>query len=254
MNLSLINPKYYLIEFKKFLSYVIKPTYIEASRGTTLQKIKGTWSIFVIKTILTIVIGILVTLIYDPVNKTTVRWNEEFSTLTIFFLSIIILPLLEEVAFRLSLKFKPIYLSLTLSVLSYYFMTKAIYQTNLSNIDYHFISRLLVTITILVISYPIFSHKSIRNRFENFWQKNFKWIFYFLCFTFAAMHILNYGVTLIHMLLLPLITLPKLISAISYGYIRMHYGFFYSLGLHMCWNSIGFIMSLFPSISSDLIF
>jgi hypothetical protein len=214
---------------------------------------KGTVTIFVIKTLLTAIFGILILFIYDPVNKTTVRWSEEFSTLTIFSLGVLALPLLEEIAFRLSLNFKPIFLSLTLGVLAYYIMTKAVYLTNLSNTDHHFMSRVLIAILIIVVSFPVLSHKSIAIRLGNFWRKNFKWVFYFLCITFAWMHILNYGITLIHILLLPLITLPKLISALSYGYIRMHYGFVYSLGLHMLWNSIGIVVSLVPGFTTDLI-
>ncbi len=254
MNLSLINPKHYLTEFKKFLNYLKQPVPINSQTGTTYQKIRGTWTIFVIKTLLTIAIGVLVTLIYDPVNKTAVRWNEEFSTLTIFFLSIIILPLFEEIAFRLSLRFKPLYLSLTLGTLSYYFMSKAICHTSLSNVDHHFTARLLVAAGVIVVSYPILYQQKIKNVLEVFWEMNFKWIFYFFCFAFAWMHIFNYGITLKHLLLLPIITLSKLISAMTYGYIRMHYGFIYSLGLHMFWNSIGFVVSLFPTIVDDLIF
>ncbi len=254
MKLSIINPKHYFVEFKAFLNYILKPSDIETIDGTVLQKIKGTWTILVFKILLTIVFGTLVALIYNPVNIRVSRWNEEYSVVTIFFLSIMILPLLEEIAFRLSLKFKPMFLSLTLGVLGYSIATKAIYQTYLSNTDEHFISRLLIVFIIILISYPIVSHKTIRDRLEIFWQTNFKWIFYFLCITFAWLHILNYGVTLKHILLLPLITLPKLVSAITYGYIRMHYGFVYSLGLHMCWNGFGFIMSLLPVIGDgDLI-
>ncbi len=254
MNLSLINPKHYLIEFKKFFGYVIKPTHKNILEGSKLQKTQGTWTIFVIKTILTIGIGTLVVLISDPVNKTVVRWNEEFSTTTIFFLSIAILPLFEEIAFRLSLKFKPKFLSMTLGVLCYYLMSKAVCQTNLSNTDVYFISRLLTAFGVMIISYPILSQQKTKNRLEAFWETNFKWVFYFFCFAFAWMHILNYDITLKHLLLLPIITLPKLISAITYGYIRMHYGFAYSLGLHMCWNALGFTISMLTAIDNDLIF
>lgn len=251
MKLRFINPTHYYHEFLKLINYTLNPVYLESDQKTVLQNVKGTWSIFVIKTILTIVIGLLVTLIINPINQTRIRWNELFSTGTIFLLSIIILPLLEELAFRLSLRFKPIYLPISLSVLAYYAVTKFVYQTNLTNTDDHFEIRILTAVIVLLIFFILITQSKIKNRIHSFWKLNFKWIFYFLCISFAWMHILNYELNLKHLLLLPLITLPKLISAISYGYIRMHYGFIYSLGLHMCWNSIGFIMSLFSSIGAD---
>ncbi|MDY8135969.1 CPBP family glutamic-type intramembrane protease [Aquimarina sp. 2201CG5-10] len=254
MSLSLINPKYYFNEFKKFIKYSIYPKPIETTTESALKKIKGTWVIFIIKTVLTIIVGIIVTSIYDPANKTSLRWQQEYSNYYIFFLSIILLPLLEEIAFRLSLKFKPLYLSLTIGVLSYYFLTKVVYKTSFSNTEVYIIHRALISIIIMLCSYFIVVQNKIKDKLQGFWKANFRWIFYFLCITFAWMHILNYGITLKHVLLLPLITLPKLISALSYGYIRMHFGFAYSLGLHMCWNSLGFIMSLFPAINNDIIF
>ncbi|MFT5890583.1 MAG: hypothetical protein ACI9Y7_000676 [Dokdonia sp.] len=251
MKLRFINPKHYYQEFLKLIHYILNPVYIESNNNTILHKVKGTWNIFIIKTVLTIISSVLVTLIINPVNQRTIRWSEIYSMGTIFLLSIIILPLLEEISFRMSLRFRPVYLVLTLGVLTYYGVTKMVYQTNLSTTDNHFNVRVLISVITILISYVLVSQPKIKNHLERFWKVHFKWIFYFFCITFAWMHILNYEMNLKHLLLLPLITLPKLVSAISYGYIRMHYGFIYSLGLHMCWNSMGFMMSLFSSVGAD---
>ena len=251
MKARLLHRAYYYQEFLTFIGYILNPTYIAPNNNTVLQNVKGTWSVFVIKTILTIIIGVSVTLIIDPANQTTVRWNEIYTTGTIFLLSMIILPLLEEISFRMSLRFKPVYLALSIGILSYYGITKMVYQTNLTNTDHHFNVRVLISLTTILITYMIVSPSKIKGHLDTFWKVHFKWIFYFFCITFAWMHILNYELNVKHLLLLPLITLPKLVSAISYGYIRMHYGFIYSLGLHVFWNSIGFIMSLFSSVGAD---
>ena len=251
MKVKFLHPIHYYQEFLKLIYYTLNPVYIESNNNTVLQNIKGTWGIFVIKTVLTIIIGVIVTLIIDPINQTTVRWSEIYTTGTIFLLSIIILPLLEEISFRMSLRFRPVYFPLSLGVLTYYGVTKIVYQTNLTNTDHHFIVRFLISVLTILIAYILVSQSKIKNHLDTFWKAHFKWIFYFFCITFAWMHILNYELNLKHVLLLPLITLPKLVSAISYGYIRMHYGFIYSLGLHICWNSMGFILSLFSSVGAD---
>lgn len=200
---------------------------------------------------LAILIGVAVGLLYDPENITSARWSETFAPLVLFFLAVILFPLLEETLFRLSLKFSPIFLSLTSGIMGYNIITKAIYHTNLSNINEHFEIRVMVGLSIILILYPLFSVSKIKKNLEIIWKTNFKWILYFFCITFAWVHIFNYELTLEHLLLMPLITLPKLISALCYGYIRINYGFVYSLGLHMCTNSIGFIMSMLPAIQSD---
>jgi membrane protease YdiL (CAAX protease family) len=102
-------------------------------------------------------------------------------------------------------------------------------------------------LTILIPYAIITSNPKIKSGLDRFWKRNFKWVFYFFCITFAFIHILNYELNLKHLLLLPLITLPKLVSAITYGYVRMHYGFIYSLGLHMFWNSLGFVQIIYFS-------
>ncbi|WP_430409389.1 hypothetical protein [Kordia sp.] len=251
MKLLVLHPKHYYIEFLKFIKYILKPTLVDSNTNSVLQNMKGTWSMFVLKTILYIILGVLITTLINPVNQTTARWTEIYSTSTIFLLSIIILPLLEEVAFRLSLRFKTVYITLTFGVFMYYVFSKLIYQTQLSNIDNHFGTRIIISILAILVAYVIVSQPKIKKQLNIFWKTRFTWIFYFFCITFAWIHIFNYEINLKHLLLLPLITLPKLVSAMTYGYIRMHYGFKYSLGLHMCWNSIGFIMSLFPVIAGD---
>lgn len=253
MKFRFINPKQYYNEFLKFKNYILKPVYIGANTNTISQSIGGTWTIFVIKVVLTIIVGIVVALLYDPVNQTKLNWLEIYTTGTIFLLSMIILPSLEEIAFRLSLKFRPIYVSLTLGVLAYYVITKGVYQTKLSTIDTHFVIRLLISVLTMLISLVIIASSSkIKNGLERFWQTNFKWVFYFFCITFSLLHILNYELNLKHLLLLPLITLPKLVSALTYGYVRMHYGFIYSLGLHMFWNGLAFIQIIyFSGVGTD---
>ena len=253
MKLRFMNPKEYYKEFLQFKNYILRPTYIASNKKIILQNIGATWRVFVIKVILTLITGIVVAFIYDPVNQTKVNWLELYTTETIFLLSMIILPSLEEIAFRLSLKFKPTHLSLTIGVLTYYVITKGIYQTKLSTIDNHFEVRVMISMITILTSYAIIaSNSKIKSGLDKFWKTNFKWVFYLFCITFSVLHILNYELTLRHLLLLPLIALPKLVSALTYGYVRMRYGFIYSLGLHMFWNSFAFIQIVyFSGVGTD---
>ncbi len=240
----MLNPKNYYHEFKSFLAFVMAPVYSSGNTLSRAEKAKRTWMMFVIKMILALIVGVAIGVIYDPVNKTTISMTSRFSPLTLFIVTVFILSFLEEIAFRLSMKFKPIYLASTLAVIAYYVSTKAVYHTKLTDTQEHFEIRLLVTLTILMMSYPLFSTSRVKGVLEHFWSHNFKWIFYVFYFGFAWVHIFNYELTLEHLLLMPLITLPKLVNAFCYGYVRITYGFLYSFAIHALTNTLGFVVNV----------
>ncbi len=244
MKLSLLNPKHYYNEFLQLAKFVIQPVYDTNQSLTISEKIKGTWTMFVVKFVLAIIVGVSIGIFYDAENKTSISMAERFTLAVLLLVSVLILPLLEEVAFRLSLKFKPIFLALTLGVITYYIVTKGVYHTKLSDVSVYFMERCLIALAIMVVCYPLFSLSKIKRALEQFWASNFRGIFYVICLAFAWVHILNYELSLEHLLLMPLITMDKLVSALCYGYTRMHYGFIYSFAIHMLNNSIGFMVMM----------
>lgn len=130
MKPQLLNPKYYYSEFRELSKFVMSPVAHSHHELSFAQKVNGTWRLLVVKMVQAIVIGIVIGAIYDPVNKTTGSMAERISPAGLLMVGVFILPLLEEVAFRLSLKFKPIYLALTLGIFGYYISSKAIsYKT-----------------------------------------------------------------------------------------------------------------------------
>lgn len=245
MKARLLQPKQYLNEFRALYQFSITPVYTTPQALSRAQKIEGTWKMLVVKFILAAIVGVLVGLLYDPDNKTTASMAQRFSPPVLFLVSVLILPLLEEMAFRLSMKFRPLYLSLTLGTIAYYIASKVFYQAKLSDIYNSFEERAFIMLAIIIITWPLFSFTPVKTRLAHFWQQQFRWVFYFLCFTFAWIHILNYELNLTHLLLMPLITLPKLVSAMCYGFARINYGFIYSLTIHICNNGIGFVVSSF---------
>ena len=241
MSFTLITPKQYYNEFKQLLKFVISPVYNSNQTLTIRQKIKGTWTMFVVKFVLALLVGVSIGIFYDAENITKGNMAARFSLPALLLVSVLILPLLEEVAFRLSLKFKPIFLALTLGVLTYYIVSKGVYHTKLSDVYDHFAQRCLISLGMVGITYALSSNSKVKKNLELFWTNNFKWIFYFCCLAFAWIHIFNYELSVEHLLLMPIITLDKLVSALCYGYTRVTYGFVYSLAIHMLNNTIGFM-------------
>jgi len=246
---NLLSARTYVNTARQLWLFIKTPKADSSDSITGPQKLKATWSVFIVKLVVTIVISMVVGLIYDPVNTTSSR-HAEFTIFKMILVGVLVLPFLEEVAFRLSLKFKPLYLALSTAVLVYYLSTKGIYQTQLSNLEDHFNIRVLLSVTSFIVAYPLYNWSPLQRRLQHIWQKHLSWVLYVFCLFFALVHTLNYELTPWTMVMLPLILLPKLFAAFCYSFVRLRMGFIYAVAMHLLWNGMGVVLSLI-SMTSD---
>nr|WP_155210600.1 CPBP family intramembrane metalloprotease [Fulvivirga aurantia] len=167
--------------------------------------------------------------------------------MTLVVLGGFILPLVEEIAFRLSLVFNAIYFSLSTSVLSYYFFTKVIFATKISAVDESFVTRVGISLAIGSLLFVLLKTTKLQHHISRFWSCNFRYIYYASSLIFAWMHISKYEVNLLHILLLPIFTFPQLMSGIIYGYTRVAFGFKYPLFVHCSLNTVALSLSFVSS-------
>lgn len=71
---------------------------------------------------------------------------ERFNTLLLQVVGEIVLPVFEEITFRPSFKFNPIYFALTTGGFTYYVLTKAILKSRLPPVDDTFWSAIIVVL------------------------------------------------------------------------------------------------------------
>lgn len=251
MNYRLIKPKYYISLFKDVLSFIKTPHNQPDSEKSISLKICDTIGLFILKMILLIPLVLFFAFIYDPENVQSTNMAERFSPIALLFIGGLLLPLVEEIAFRLSLVFNSIYLSLSSSVLLYYLLTKAVFHTKISLVDESFVLRVSVALSFGTLLFIILNLKTVNAKVAQFWHSHFRYIFYISCLVFAWMHISKYEFIWVNIILLPIITLPQLLSAIIYGYTRVSFGFKYPLLLHTSMNTIAIGLSLLPF--SDLL-
>ncbi|WP_299439418.1 hypothetical protein [uncultured Aquimarina sp.] len=244
MRYPFIKRKYYFSLFKDIAGFIKNPDTQITSQKSTKLKIYDTIGLYILKMIFLIPVVLFFALVYDPENIQGVKMSERFSPLVFLLVGGFLLPLIEEVAFRLSLKFKPIYLALSISVFLYYFLTKVIFQTKNTAVDESFVIRIVSAIAIGVILLPILNSKLVKRKLTKFWSSNFRIIYYVSCIVFAWMHISKYELVWINIVLLPILTLPQLMSAIANGYIRVKFGFQYPLLFHMSNNLVSIGLSL----------
>lgn len=245
MRYPLIKPKYYYSLLKDIALFIKSPR-IDTIDKSTKFKIYDTIGLFFLKLIFLIPVVIFFAVVYDPENISTSKMSERFSPLVFLMVAGIILPFVEEIGFRLSLKFKPIYLALSSGVFLYYLLTKAVFFTKVSAVDESFIIRIGSAIVLILILFPLFNLQSVKDKLVKFWNNNFNLIYYFTCIAFAWVHMSKYEITWLNIVLLPILTMPQLMSGIISGYTRVAFGFQYPLLFHMTTNLIMIGMSFLP--------
>lgn len=236
MKYPLIKPAYYKSLFLEISSFVRSPGTVMIPSKSTRMKVYDMIGLFVLKMLMLIPLMIFFGLVYDPKSLTQASMADRFSPPMMLLVGGVILPLVEEVGFRLSLKFKPAFLAMSVGVFAYYILTKGIYHTKISEVDDTFMVRAGASLLVGLGIY-LFAHiRHIRIELAAFWQAHFRYIYYTSCVIFAAVHIFKYELIWLNVLLLPLLTLPQLMSGIIYGYVRITFGFQYNLLFHMATN------------------
>ncbi len=224
--------------FIEFLKFIYKPREENDKNSSIYRKMYRTVLLFIGSFPLTLILTIVITYITNKSVK--IHESVDNYNFNLFILTCLIIPLIEEVAFRLPLRYSNISLALSITVLSFYTINYFFTLKDHFDTENYFFLRIVLSILIGIIFY-LFCVKYSDN-FVKLYKNNFNIIFYFFAVLFALMHISNYEFTLDTLLLAPIITLPKLISSFIAGFVRVKYGFIYCLFLHSCHNMIPFLI------------
>ncbi|CAM4282090.1 type II CAAX prenyl endopeptidase Rce1 family protein [Gillisia hiemivivida] len=174
-------------------------------------KIKQLLSILVIDVVLMIFLTIIISGIeemglIDTGSHKIIKLIQELPIWGFMFLIVIIVPIIEEIIFRLYLRFK-------------------------DNLPIQF----------LILLASITGNKN-KERTQNFllnkWKKFYKGIFYSSALVFAFVHITNYEYSRTLMFFIPLLLMPQFIVGLLIGYLRLRYGLKWGIYLHSLHNLI----------------
>lgn len=152
-------------------------------------------------------------------------------------------PLLEEMGYRLCLKYSSFNLTLMLGswfffVLGYIINTNVNFTEN-GRVIFKIIATLLLC-SILLLCLKKF--KKFDSLLRDFWLTYPKIIFDILLLGFAFSHILNYKWSTVTLLLTPIFTLPQILGGITLSYARLKFGVLFSIFLHSISNLIGILI------------
>lgn len=237
--------------FRKYYQFVIdffiflkSPSITIKSSANHNEKITESIILLILKFLFSILIATLIGAFYEPENLTDKSIAERFSPFLYLVIAGMLLPLFEETLFRLSIIFKPIYLSFSSACFGYYFSTKLIFNSRLSLVDETFYYRIGSGVLFGLIIFVILRNNRIKKQVQDIWIKKFRIIYYVSAIFFAWVHIFNFELNHINILLTPLLTLPQLFSGLIMGYLRVKFGFLYPLVFHILTNSILITLSI----------
>ncbi|HBV16301.1 CPBP family glutamic-type intramembrane protease [Chryseobacterium carnipullorum] len=222
--------------FIDFFKFIYKPD-IYKSSNSVLRKICESLFIYLFSLLLGLCISFTIYYFIDTPER---RDNEVDFSFEFIFLSCLLLPLLEEIVFRLSFIYSRINLSLSVGGIAFSIANNLLKEQTLFTIENFYVIRIIASILISIFIGILFYFKIKRytNVLANFHQKKFKTIFYILTLLFALLHVTNFKLNFYSFLIFPLMILPQFIFGLAAGFIRIRYGFPYCLFIHIFSNAI----------------
>tara|TARA_R110000868_G_scaffold411612_1_gene705897 strand:- start:297 stop:983 length:687 start_codon:yes stop_codon:yes gene_type:complete len=165
-------------------------------------------------------------------SKKTIDDNTIYSFLVISIIS----PILEELAFRFSLRISRLTISVSLAVqlIFYLHLFKFIHV----NFNYRII---------LMIIAAIVFYFTISKRLSVYFKQKINFYIYFNLLVFTLLHVLNFSYFEVHQYLyIPILVSLQFFFGLYLTYVRLKYNFLYVIGFHIFHNSLivylGFLM------------
>lgn len=162
-----------------------------------------------------------------------VEKTKKWSIFKILLYGVFLVPMLEELMFRLSMVYKKNNFLVSIFICSFFLTSVLFFNQNLLDFSKNLLERLMFSSIITFFGYSLISKYNQKIRF--FWRNKFPFIFYFFTMAFAFMHFSNIT-EILNPYIVPILILPQILSGILIGFFRVKYGFTYGLLFH-CLNN-----------------
>ncbi|WP_159467205.1 type II CAAX prenyl endopeptidase Rce1 family protein [Dyadobacter sp. 3J3] len=146
-------------------------------------------------------------------------------------------PIVEELKFRLCLKYSKINFAAFSGIWLFYLLQKFVTGYGIFGEPNHTSLAVGLSLILMAMVYSfLYENRDINNRLEEFWQKYYKVIFYVSVVGFGLHHMTDFDLRFSTLLLIPIITLPQTSLGFLLGYVRLKYGFLHGILLHSAYN------------------
>ena len=204
-----------VMTFHALWRFIKKPVELSEDKASLQLKIGTCGALFLIQIppllVLMALVGGLEQLgLWDEDMHSLQKIFQEMEPVLIFFFAVIMAPLLEEVMFRLILRFR---------------------------------SNFLILWSIHIgVALHLGQKRSLLKTARKVWDKFYGWVFYLMAAAFGLMHIMNFEPSLNIYLLAPILVAPQILIGINLGYLRVRFGLIWSILFHAFYN--GVLMSI----------
>jgi len=223
-----------MIDFSDFIIFLKNPSLEKQFDIKSLSSfLKMVWKSFLILLASDIILGLLFCgpLIYFNLYPSLKGIN--FSLFNILKISLLY-PIVEELIFRLPLRYSKFNLVLSFSIL----ISLLVFKLLISNVYLAITLSLILyfSLSLLFRKDSLFLIKII-----NFFILKFRVVFYFQALLFGFLHLANYNITFKYFYLFPLFIMNYIFTGCFWGYLRVRY----SNGIYLCIASHIFINSIY---------
>ena len=204
-----------VMTFHALWRFIKKPVELSEDKASLQLKIGTCGALFLIQIppllVLMALVGGLEQLgLWDEDMHSLQKIFQEMEPVLIFFFAMIMAPLLEEVMFRLILRFR---------------------------------SNFLILWSIHIgVALHLGQKRSLLKTARKVWDKFYGRVFYLMTMAFGLMHIMNFEPSLNIYLLAPILVAPQILIGINLGYLRVRFGLIWSILFHAFYN--GVLMSI----------
>ena len=195
---------------------------------------------YVIKTVWLLTVNRYLRTLF-PIERSEIVNTHDGSLLIFFVSAVIIYPIIEEIIFRYPLKGKRfvslIFVSICLSLLGFW-IAKGFEYSSLQ------IKRAVLIFSVVLPAFTLiytYYMKARRNELRGFYNRYYFILFYTSVISFALLHSFNFEIGENAFFLLPFIV-PMIISGLTLGYVRVKYGMWANIILHMGFNLTTFVL------------
>ena len=137
------------------------------------------------------------------------QFMQEINPWLIVALMILLIPFIEELMFRLPLRFKRAYfipfIIIGISFMGYTFLKMA---------EIPLLIAILISILATVVIFVALYNQRISERLEHAWSSNYRAVFYTVASLFALYHLTNFKFSLSLLLFAPIVVLPQFIGGL----------------------------------------
>jgi membrane protease YdiL (CAAX protease family) len=203
--------------YKDFSTFLKRPADKPDPIQTRQQKVKRLFSLLAIDIP---IMGVLMAIVYaiekfgliNTDKHKMVMLLQQLPIWWIILFGVVIMPIIEELVFRLYLRFK-----------------------------HNYLARLIILLAFLTGKQ---NKIIVETQLKNFWVNKFRAIFYFSAIIFSIVHLANFEYSINILLFSPILIAPQFIMGLFLGYLRVRYNLILGILLHALHNAIFLIIPI----------